>query len=104
MVFHRNPRPNYPQPPPDSFLILCTYEVLRFARDPSVPATNNLAERLLRLYKVQQKISGCYRSVAGAVAQANLRTMLETARMQGWNVLETIEAGPAAASTKLKTS
>ena len=79
-------------------------EVLRFARDPSVPATNNLAERLLRLYKIQQKISGCYRSVAGAVAQANLRTMLETARMQGWNVLETIEAGPAAASTKLKTS
>ena len=70
---------------------------------PSVPATNNLAERLLRLYKVQQKISGCYRSVAGAVAQANLRTMLETARMQGWNVLETIEAGPAAASTMLKT-
>ncbi|MCY4463517.1 MAG: hypothetical protein OXC26_24455 [Albidovulum sp.] len=30
--------------------------------------------------------------------------MLETARMQGWNVLETLEAGPAAASTKLKTS
>ena len=79
-------------------------EMLRFARDSSVPATNNLAERLLRLYKVQQKISGCYRSVAGAVAQANLRTMLETARMQGWKVLETIEAGPAAASTKLKTS
>ena len=78
-------------------------EALRFARDPSVPATSNPAERVLRLYKIRQKISGCCRSVAGAVARANLRTMPETARMQGWNVLETIEAGPAAASTKLKT-
>ncbi len=52
--------------------------MLRFARDLSVPATNNLAERLLRLYKIQRKISGCSRSVAGAVAQANLGTMLET--------------------------
>ncbi|MCY4459835.1 MAG: hypothetical protein OXC26_05460 [Albidovulum sp.] len=37
-------------------------------------------------------------------AQANPMTMPETARMQGWNVLETLEAGPAAASTMLKTS
>ncbi|MCY4459556.1 MAG: transposase [Albidovulum sp.] len=78
--------------------------MLRFSRDSSVPATNNLAERVLHLYKIQRKISGYCRSVAGAVAQANLRTMLETAHMQGWNVLETLEAGPAAASTKLKTS
>ncbi len=68
--------------------------MLRFALDPSVPATNNLAERLLRLHKIQRKISGCCRSVAGAVAQANLRTMPETARMQGWNVFETLEGRP----------
>ncbi|MCY4458990.1 MAG: transposase [Albidovulum sp.] len=42
--------------------------MLRFARDPSVPAANNPAERVLRLYKIQHKISGCYRSLAGAVA------------------------------------
>ncbi len=56
------------------------------------------------MHKIQRKISGCCRSVAGAVAQAKLRTMPETVRMQGWKVLETLEAGPAAASTKLKTS
>ena len=66
--------------------------MLRFARDPTVPATNNEAERDLRMYKVQQKISGCYRSVAGAVAHANLRTLVETARKQNWNVLEALGA------------
>jgi len=41
-------------------------------------------------------------TITGAVAHANLRTVLETARKQGWNTLETFEASPAAA--KLKTS
>ncbi|MCY4462518.1 MAG: hypothetical protein OXC26_19305 [Albidovulum sp.] len=41
-----------------------------------------MAECDLRMYKIQQKISDCYRSVADAVAHAKLRTMLETERKQ----------------------
>ena len=43
-------------------------EALRFAHDPSVPATSKPAERVPQLYKIRQKISGCCRSVTGAVA------------------------------------
>ncbi len=68
--------------------------VLRFTRDPAVPATNNEAERALRPLKVQQKISGSFRSAEGARNQAVLRTVLDTARRQGWNLLETLLAPP----------
>ncbi|MCY4007806.1 MAG: transposase, partial [Rhodobacteraceae bacterium] len=56
--------------------------VLRFTRDPTVPATNNEAERALRPLKVQQKISGSFRSTTGARNHAVLRTVLDTARKQ----------------------
>ena len=62
--------------------------VLRFTRDPAVPATNNEAGRALRPLKVRQKISGSFRSAEGARNQAVLRTVLDTARRQGWNLLE----------------
>ncbi len=68
--------------------------VLRFTRDPAVPATNNEAERALRPLKVQQTISGSFRSEAGARNHAALRTILNTARKQGRNLLETLRAPP----------
>ncbi len=61
--------------------------VLRFTRDPTVPATNNEAERMLHPLKVQQKIFGSFRSPKGARNHAVLRTGLDTARRQGWNLL-----------------
>ena len=67
-------------------------DVLRFSRDGSVPPTNNAAERLVRPVKVQQKISGSFRSRSGAEASAVLRTVVETARMRGWNLLDTLQA------------
>ena len=67
---------------------------LRFLRDPSVPATNNLAERDIRPLKVKQKISGSFRTEAGAREFAILRSTVETARKQGWNLLSALQADP----------
>jgi transposase len=62
-------------------------DVLRFATDFSSPFTNNLAERDLRMVKLQQKISGCYRTEAGAANYLTIRSYVSTARKQGVNVL-----------------
>ena len=70
-------------------------DVLRFLTDPSVPFTNNLAERDGRMMKLRQKISGGFRSEDGAKDFAVIRSVLSTARKQGWNMLETLTAEPA---------
>jgi len=51
--------------------------VLQFTRDPAVPPTNNEAERALWPLKVQQRISGSFRSAEGARNHVVLRTVLE---------------------------
>ena len=63
--------------------------VLRFLTDPEVPFTNNQAEQDLRM-----KISGCFRSAQGARDFATLRSVLSTARKQGWNRIEALLQGP----------
>jgi transposase len=70
-------------------------DVLRFLIDPRVPFTNNLAERDGRMMKLRQKISGGFRSEHGAKDFAVMRSVLSTARKQGWNMLETLTAEPA---------
>ena len=69
-------------------------DVLRFLTDPTVPFTNNLAEQDARMMKVQQKISGGFRSGGGANEFATIRSVLSTARKQGWNLLETLMSDP----------
>jgi transposase len=62
-------------------------EVLRFLTDLRVPATNNLAERDIRMVKLQQKISGCWRTLDGAQAFLTVRSYVATARKHGVNPL-----------------
>ena len=63
---------------------------LRFLTDLRTPFTNNEGERDLRMGKLRQKISGGFRSMRGAFDFSNLRSVIATARKQGWNVLDTL--------------
>ena len=70
-------------------------DVLRFLTDPRVPFTNNLAEQDGRMMKLRQKISGGFRAEEGAKDFAAIRSLLSTARKQGWNLLNTLTTNPA---------
>jgi transposase len=59
-----------------------------------VPFTNNLAEQDLRMMKVKMKISGCFRTLEGALDFARLRSVISSARKQGLNILEILAAPP----------
>jgi len=65
-------------------------DVLRFVDDLRIPPTNNQAERDIRMMKLRQKISGGFRSFAGAEIFAVIRSVLSTARKQGWDLVATL--------------
>ena len=66
-------------------------EVLRFLENEDFPFTNNSGEQALRMMKLRMKISGCFRSFAGAEVFANIRSFTSTCRKQGVNVFGALE-------------
>jgi transposase len=78
-------------------------DVLRFLSDPAVPFTNNLAERDGRMMKLRQKISGGFRSEEGATDFGIVRSLLSTAKKQGWDILQAITREPGYLITELRT-
>jgi len=65
-------------------------DVLRFMEVESVPFTNNQGENDLRMTKVQQKISGCFRSMDGAKIFCRVRSYLSTCRKQGMTATQAL--------------
>ena len=74
--------------------------VLLFARNSHVSFTNNRAERDLRMSKVKQKISGCFRKELYAKAYCRISSYLQTMANKGYNPLIAIEMALNGAASK----
>ena len=65
-------------------------DIIRFIRDFRIPFGNNLAEQAVRMMKVKQKISGCFRSKEGAISFATIRSYIDTMRKNGFSIMDAI--------------
>ena len=66
-------------------------KILLFLDHSQVPFHNNSSERAIRMTKVKQKISGCFRSINGAMRHSVLLSVIETAKKQEMNLLKAIQ-------------
>lgn len=67
-------------------------ETLAFLKHPGVPFSNNLVEQDIRMFKVKQKISGCFRSFGGAKAFCRVRSFLATKVKRSQNPFHALTA------------
>jgi transposase len=67
-------------------------DVWRFMTQANVPFTNNLAEQTVRMPKVKQKVSGCFRTLHGAQTYCVIRSYCATMHKQGANIFESLAA------------
>jgi transposase len=65
--------------------------ILLFLHNPNVPFDNNLAERDLRMVKLKQKISGCFRTRKGAEIFCRIRSYISTLKKQNEKVWENLK-------------
>lgn len=65
-------------------------QILAFTKNFLVPFGNNLAEQAIRMMKVKQKVSGCFRSKQGAKNFATTRSYIATAKKQGIPIMQAL--------------
>jgi transposase len=68
-----------------------------------VAFTNSEAERDVRMMKLGQKVSGGFRSWQAALDFATIRSLLVTARKQGWGIISALTEDPATLALLLRT-
>ena len=85
-------------------LVTRRQDTLRFLHDPTVPFSNNEAERDGRMMKLRQKISGGFRSLDGAADFAAVRSFIATAKKQGWKILDALTDDPQILAKALRLS
>ena len=64
--------------------------IIQFVKDFTIPFGNNIAEQAIRMMKLKQKISGCFRSKDGAIVFATIRSYIDTMRKNGYGIMDAI--------------